>query len=548
MLKRSVNVGQIEGNFLYHTSCAACGSSDANAIYDNGTSYCFSCQRAARDVQSSPTTRPKQSHRMRELLHGEPTYLQRRGISEDICKKYGYWRGTDASGTPCQIANYYNNEGERVAQKLRYADKTFKFIGDPKQALMYGQNLFSKGGKKITITEGELDALSVAEAFKGMYPIVSIKNGAQSAKKELSQHIEWLNSFDEVYLWFDNDEVGRKAVEDCITLFPAGKVKVVQHPEFKDANEILMNKGTGEVANTFYNAREFRPDGFVCPDDLLEEALKPIEIGVPWMYPKLTELTYGRRYGEIVALGAGVAVGKTDFIMQQIAFDVGLNMKVATFMLEQSKVETLLRICGKIDGVHYHLPDSSFDKNKLTTTIHKLNSNLYIYDNFGRIDWETIKAKIRSASLTYGIKLFYIDNLTALNAHAEDERRHLDGLMEEVASLAKELNIWILLVSHLNPPKKGASHEAGGRVEQAMFTGSRAIMRWSYLMLGIERNTLAETPADRQRGLVRCIKDRFSGKATGKTISFIYDTETGMCHPTDETFDVAGKDDSGDDF
>ena len=539
---------QSQSNFLYHTCCTACGSSDANAVYDNGTSYCFSCQRVTRDVKSSPKARPKQIYRMSELIHGETTYLQRRGISEDICKKYGYWRGTDASGTPCQIANYYNDEGERVAQKLRYADKTFKFIGDPKQALLYGQNLFSKGGKKITITEGELDALSVAEAFKGMYPIVSIKNGAQSAKKELSQHIEWFNSFDEVYLWFDNDEAGRKAVEDCIPLFPAGKVKVVQHPEFKDANEILMNKGTGEVANTFYNAREFRPDGFVCPDALLEEALKPIEIGIPWMYPRLTEITYGRRYGEIVTIGAGVAVGKTDFLMQQIAFDITNNHRVATFMLEQGKVETLLRVCGKIDACNYHLPDVTIDKTKLSTTIHSINDKLFIYDNFGRIDWETIKAKIRSASLSYGIKLFYIDNLTALNAHAEDERRHLDGLMEEVASLAKELNVWILMVSHLNPVKRGASHEAGGRVEQAMFTGSRAIMRWSYLMLGIERNTLADTPEERQRGLVRCIKDRFSGKATGKTISFIYDTDTGVCHPTDETFDVVGKDDSGDDF
>ena len=34
-----------DGNFLYHTSCDACGSSDANAVYDTDTSYCFSCQK-----------------------------------------------------------------------------------------------------------------------------------------------------------------------------------------------------------------------------------------------------------------------------------------------------------------------------------------------------------------------------------------------------------------------------------------------------------------------------------------------------------------------
>ena len=37
-----------KGQFLHHTSCDACGSSDANGVYqsDDGTtnSYCFSCQ------------------------------------------------------------------------------------------------------------------------------------------------------------------------------------------------------------------------------------------------------------------------------------------------------------------------------------------------------------------------------------------------------------------------------------------------------------------------------------------------------------------------
>lgn len=220
--------------------------------------------------------------------------------------------------------------------------------------------------------------------------------------------------------------------------------------------------------------------------------------------------------------------------MQQIAFDLKEGRQVATFMLEQSKVETLLRIAGKVDGIHYHLPDVEYDKAKLAETVTSLN-NLHIYDNFGRIDWQTIKQKIRSACHSFGCKLFYIDNLTALNAHADDERRNLDGLMEEVASLAKELDIWILLVSHLNPPKKGASHEAGGIVEQSQFTGSRAIMRWCSFMLGIERNTIHTDYNERNKGLVRCIKDRFSGKATGQTVGFIYDPNTGLCLESDVT-------------
>lgn len=520
------------GNLVYKTSCDKCGSSDANAVYDDDSTFCFSCSRAG-SLNGSSVNKGHQTMRDIALIHGEHKPLTNRRIGLETTKKYNYTYGVDKVGLPCQIANYYSSDKQIVAQKIRYQDKTFKFIGNPKDALMFGQQLWASGGKKLTITEGEIDALAVSEAFNNKYPVVSISSGASSAKREITKHLDWISSFDEIYVWFDNDEPGRKAVEEVCNILPLNKVKVVRHPDLKDACDVLVAHGTPGIVNTFYEAEPYKPDGFVSPIDLIEEALKPIEYGIPWCYDKLTSYSYGRRYGEVVAVGAGVSVGKTDFVMSSVAYDLKQGYNVATFMLEQSKVETLLRIAGKVDGIHYHLPDIKYDQDQLRETITNM-PNLHIYDNFGRIDWQTIKTKIRSAVHSYGCRLFYIDNLTALNAHADDERRHLDALMEEIASLAKELGIWILLVSHLNPPKTGASHEAGGRVEQSQFTGSRAIMRWCSFMLGVERNTLHETPSERNKGLIRCIKDRFSGKATGKTVGFIYDNDTGLCLERDE--------------
>jgi twinkle protein len=233
--------------------------------------------------------------------------------------------------------------------------------------------------------------------------------------------------------------------------------------------------------------------------------------------------------------------------MESIAFDIKQGYKVGTFMLEQSTRETLLRIAGKVDSCFYHLPNQEVNKAKLETTIDNMN-NLYIYDNFGIIDWQTIQNKIRFMKHSFGVEHFYIDNLTALNAAAEDERRNLDKLMAEIASLAQELNIWILLVSHLNPKKSGAAHEAGGKVEQHEFTGSRSIMRWSFFMLGIERNTIHEDIDERQKGLIRVLKDRFSGQATGKTIGFRYDVDTGRMMESDDVEDIDLPDETEEDF
>ena len=530
---------------MYHTNCIKCGSSDGVAVYDNETSHCFVCGWNERKTNS---TRPmvdgaRQVKAMMNLPSDiEYKALDKRKISQSICRKYGYGWVTDNNGNKCQAATYYSDSGSPLAMKLRYPDKSFKFIGQPKEVSLFGKHLWGSSGKYITITEGEIDALSVAQAFDGKYPVVSIPNGAPAAKKAISKELEWLNGFEKVYLWFDSDEAGRKAIEECIPLFPAGKVKVISHSEYKDANEVLVNKGIAEVVNTFYNAKDYRPDGIVTVEELEELVTKPVEYGIPWCFEGITKATYGRRLGEIHLLGAGVSIGKTDFIMNQVAFDIMNGIKVGTFMLEQNVLETLKRVAGKLDGKHYHLPNedgTKYDIEQLKTTVRKIREtdNLYMYNNFGSLDWDIISDKIRVMAHSYGVKCFYIDNMTALTSHASDERRFIDGFMESVASLAQELNVWILVVSHLNPPKKGASHEEGGKVQPNQFTGSRAIMRWSHYMMGLERNAQHLDISERSKVIFRFIKDRYAGSATGTTVSLRYDAVTGLLREVDEEFD-----------
>lgn len=535
-----------DSHYLYKTSCENCGSSDARAVYSNGTSTCFSCGNWQKDDSDyTPTTKGRNM----SLLQYEHRDVAKRKIPEDIARKFNYGYGADSSGATVQIANYYNDEKQIVGQKLRYADKSFKFIGDAKSSMMYGMQLWANTGKKLVITEGEIDALSYATATDGKYPVISLKNGANAAKKEIAHHIDWINGYEEVYVWFDNDDAGRQAVNEITTIIPADKLRIIRHPKYKDANEVLNYEGKAGVVNTFYNAERYKPDDIVTPLDLIDTIAEPIKMGFDYAYEHLTKMLYGRRFGEVVVVGAGVSVGKTDFIMTQVAHDIAKGWKVASFMLEQSVKETMLRVAGKMNGIHYHLPDTEFDEQKLKDTVIGMQDQLYMFDNFGANDWESIKAKIRYMNYNYDCRIFYIDNLTALNSHASDERRNLDSLMAEVAGLAQELGIWVMLVSHLNPPKSGASHEAGGKTEQNQFTGSRAIMRWAYAMFGIERNTLHEEPEERNKGCIRVLKDRFSGSATGRTVGFYYDKDTGLVHETEVDFQIETKgEENGSDF
>jgi len=220
-------------------------------------------------------------------------------------------------------------------------------------------------------------------------------------------------------------------------------------------------------------------------------------------------------------------VGKTDLFTQSIAFDISLGITCGVLYLEQPPVETVRRIAGKTVGKLFHIPGRATvaERREAIQALADLNL-LHLYDHFGSTEWEVVKAKLRYMVVALGCMHIYLDHLTALVAHEEDERKALDAIMAELAGLAQELKCTIHFISHLTRPE-GKPHEEGGRVQIKHFRGSNAIGMWSHFMFGLERDQQAEDPADRGT-IFRVLKDRNTGQATGKTIPLAYDPATGL--------------------
>ena len=90
-------------------------------------------------------------------------------------------------------------------------------------------------------------------------------------------------------------------------------------------------------------------------------------------FDTLTEVTYGRRKGELYAFGAGVGVGKTDVFTQQIAYDIDkLGLRVGVIYLEQNVVETSQRVMGKLDKKLYHVPDMDWTRQQYEESVDRL--------------------------------------------------------------------------------------------------------------------------------------------------------------------------------
>jgi len=469
---------------------------------------------------------------MNEFLHGEPIRLNARRLSEEACRKYGYWVGKDRRGKTVQIANY-KRDGRIVAQKLRYKNKDFKFIGDAKEAGLFGQHLWQPG-RRLVITEGEIDCISVAQTNGLKWPVVSVPNGAQGAVKAIKRELEWVEGFDEVILMFDMDEPGQQAAQEVALLLTPGKAKIAHLPA-KDPSELLQKGQPEAITTAMWSAQTKRPDGIVTFGSLKDKALTPVEIGMPWHDQRLTELTYGKRYGEVYTFGAGTGIGKTDWLMQEAAYiATETDERIGLFFLEQPPVETAKRLAGKVAHRRFHVPDGSWAQDELADAFDRLDhGQVFVYDHFGSTDWDVIESKMKHMAVAEGVKHIFLDNLTSFAAGADDERKMLEDTMARIAQFAQRYRVCIYLVSHLATPEK-TPHEEGGRVMLRHFKGSRAIGFWTHFAFGLERNTQAEDEIERNTTTFRVLKDRYTGQSNGKTLHYLYTHETGRLNPVSE--------------
>lgn len=517
-------------SFLRHIPCSVCGSRDNNSLWSDGHQHCFGCGAHAGGDGSVPiSSKP----RAIGLIPGEVKGLASRKITAETCQKFGYLVGQYKHKT-VQAAPYYDADGKLVAQKIRTANKKFKVLGDIKEALPFGAQVWPKTGKMIVVTEGEIDALSMSQVQGNKYPVVSIGCGAgPQMKKYFGKHRAYFRSFDKIVLLFDMDEPGRTAAKAAAEVL-GSRAHIADLP-LKDANAMLVAGRVEELINAMWKAKEYRPEGILDMADLKEKVMQPPQMGLTWPFKTLTKLTYGIRYGEIISLGAGTGIGKSDFYTQVIQHLVTEHgEQVGVFALEQSPTETATRIAGKLAGKTFHIPGSGWtDADKEAAWVRLMASGkVFLYDSFGQNDWEPIKEKIEYLYYDHGVRFFFIDHLTALAAWQDDERKALEMIMSEMGALVKQLDSTLFLVSHLATPD-GRSHEEGGRVTIRHFKGSRAVGFWSSYMIGLERDQQAENANNRFTTAVRILKDRYTGRSTGEVFHIGYDQETGMLYETD---------------
>jgi twinkle protein len=317
-------------------------------------------------------------------------------------------------------------------------------------------------------------------------------------------------------------------------VLPSAKSVVL--PE-KDANDCLI-AGKAKAAYTAlaYNAVKPKNSRLVYGEDIHDVAREPAKYGdLTWPFPKLNLKTRGIRTGETIYVGAGVKMGKSEFLNELAAhFIEEHGVKVFMAKPEESNKKTYKLLAGKIARKPFHDPDVEFDFEAYDKAGKILKDKLVMVNLYQHLGWESLKEDI-SAAAVWGAKVIFIDPITNLTNGQDSAsvNTHLAAISQELSAMALDLNVTIFIFCHLKAPEGNLSkdqrqnkyaqgkytslgncpHELGGDVLSAQFAGSRAMMRSCNYMIGLEGNKDDTLPEEvRNTRVIRILEDREFGE------------------------------------
>jgi twinkle protein len=456
-----------------------------------------------------------------------------RRITQDTCKKFGVTveYGTDGHIIKHHYPYFDKSTMELRGSKTRIVDnKQFYAQGSFDNVGLFGQQAFKEGGKYITITEGEMDALAVSEMFDGKWPVVSIRSGAAGAVKDIKANLEWLETFENIVLCFDNDKAGQEASRACLSLFSPNKAKNVQL-SLKDAGDMLREGKIKQFVQEWWNAKTYRPDGIIAGIDTWDMVVEQENIvSIPYPWQCLNELTHGFRAKELVTITSGSGMGKSQLVRELQYYLLNATKdNIGILALEEDVPKTTLGIMSLEAEQPLHLDKTITREEKRKYWEKTLGTGrFFLLDHWGSAQEDDLLSKVRYMAKGLDCKWIVLDHLSIVVSDQEhgDERKAIDSIMTKLRSLVQETGVGLFLVSHLRRPSGGKGHEEGAQVSLADLRGSAAIAQLSDMVIGLERNQQHKDEEVRNTTTVRVLKNRFAG-LTGPACYLYYDKDSG---------------------
>ncbi|KAL4479607.1 hypothetical protein ABPG72_004203 [Tetrahymena utriculariae] len=371
------------------------------------------------------------------------------------------------------IFQYEEREKDNTRQRITISTNTCKLIkckirgiGPENKRYMrvkpagsksgiFGLNTVPQNSKELVITEGEYDAMAVNQATN--LPAVSLPNGASNLPLEV---IECLEKVEKIYLWLDNDEVGRNNRQKIAEKLGVHRTYIVNTLGEKDANDILRQDPSRILKYIQESATIPDQNILMFSDlkDLVLHRLLKFEHNQGYRsrrFEFFNDTIKGLRRGEMTVLTGPTGSGKTtflsqlslDFCTQQVptlwgSFEIK-NEVLATNMIMQMSGQDLFK-----------------NHNKFSYWAHRFDMiPMYFMNFYGSTNLDQIISTIEYSIYKYDIQHVVIDNLQFLlgtQAKGFSKFDLQERAIEAFRQLTTKKDIHLTLVIH---PKKVDENE-----------------------------------------------------------------------------------------
>ena len=434
-------------------------------------------------------------------------YKPFRGISAKTCQLYHYEHG-EYFGKPAHLAAINDVNGNFLAHKVRKLE-TKGFAWQPQQPKNKKTQLFGQhigGGNHLVITEGEVDAMSVHEAYLGRVdaPVaVSTTNGSSYA--DITANLQYILTFDKITVFPDCDSAGQKGVQALMKELSkaAPRITFVQSlGKYKDANEALQDDQQELIRDSIKAAIRWSPAEVVNASDLVEATLNPSsDKGLQLAWNGWNKHTEGMKPGECWLIAGGTGIGKSLFTRSMALWLCRSGHKVAYIGLEEEATTTLERMISEQMGQQYHLWGKNkrqAEKPRVREATKEFATNLLLMKGFDCDNFSTFVDNVTHYVCSEECKVVFLDHFSLLAdgiALNVDQRRAIDKAIKELKALAMRLEFTFVVVCHLSRSQGfGATHEEGGEPKLSELRGSHSLAQIPDYIWMLSRNPLGEQP------------------------------------------------------
>lgn len=540
-------------------------SGDNLVVYpDDRGAHCFACGHHVHGTEGSKDAPISEGFDTKKPIIGSIIDLPHRRIDKRTCRLFNYRVAREKSGSTVEVANFYR-EGTLQAQHIRLnknGKKGFCWRGDTENLPLFGQHLWNGSGKRVVITEGEIDCMTISSLWNNRWPVVSIPNGTDHAVQAVRTNLSFLTGYDEIVICFDNDDPGNEAAKAVAELLPPGKVKIATLP-MEDANECYLKGESKRLMTSIYEAKGYQPDGILHAKDVGAKR-KPQSV---WTFPwrSLTKAFMGQRSGEITLYASGTGSGKSTVLREIALHHLQRGRRVGSAFLEESPEETLDDLLGLLlkspvrqvraaqelnsileaegeESIDFDFHADYTEEEHAAALKFLTDAPLYFYDHHGTNAFDNILQRIEYMAVALECDVILVDHVTAVVAGMVgngSERETIDDVMKTLRSIVERTGVHIDIVSQLNR-LDGKAAEEGGRITLKNLRGSGSLGSVPNSVIAIERDQQSEDMEERNIVKVRSLKGRFTG-TTGVAGYLKFDTESRRIIETDWTEDAESK-------